>query len=200
MMNKNGSILAGLGIAVAVFLCIGMITFSVFAGFYDQFNNESKAVEGSWAQVENVYQRRIDLIPNLVAATKGIFEQEREVFGAIAKARQHYATAENSTQKVEATNQVESSLARLLVIMENYPQLYSNQTVQGLMFVLAGTENRISVERERYNKVVQQYNTDISSFMGRFFAALYGFKDKPFFKTVTAGAEIAPVINLSLKN
>lgn len=179
-------------------LVIGMSLFGWVNDSYNSFVQGSNKVDSQWAQVENVYQRRIDLIPNLVEATKGIFEQEREVFGAIAEARTHYANAKQSDEKVQATNQMESALARLMVVIENYPQLRSSEVVNNLMFEMSGTENRITVERQRYNEEVRIYNTNIQSFIGRFLATFFGFKEKALFKAMP-GSEIAPKVNLSLK-
>jgi LemA protein len=109
--------------------------------------------------------------------------------------RQRYSGAQSSAQKVEAANQMESALSRLLVVMENYPQLRSNETVQQLMVQLEGTENRISVERRRYNEVVQDFNTSIKRFPGMIFAGMMGFKDKPYFES-QKGAETAPKVDL----
>lgn len=186
-------------VTVALFI----IAFAIF-GAVEQAYNElvvyKNAAISQWAQVENVYQRRVDLIPNLVQATKGIFEQEREVFGAIANARAHYANAPSGTsEKVQAANSLDSALARLMVIVENYPQLRSSETVNNLMFEMAGTENRITVERMRYNESVRVYATATQTFIGRFFSSFFGFKEIPYFKATTAGAETAPQVNLSLK-
>lgn len=191
-------LLIGVAITFVLLIWIALGVFGWVNSNYNNFMVKSQSVDAQWAQVENVYQRRFDLIPNLVEATKGIFEQEREVFGAIAKARQHYATAESPSDKVAATNQVESALARLLVVMENYPQLRSSETVNNLMFEVSGTENRVSVERMRYNEVALSYNTSIKTFIGRFLATFFGFVEKPYFKA-QEGSELAPKINLSLK-
>ena len=193
-------LLISFGIVVALIVWIALGLFGWINGAYNGFVSTGQRTDSQWAQVENVYQRRIDLIPNLVEATKGIFEQEREVFGAIAEARTHYAgTQPNTPEKVEATNQLESALARLMVIIENYPQLRSSEVVSNLMFEMAGTENRITVERQRYNEVVQVYNIQTKTFIGRFIATFFGFKEKPYFKAITIGAEVAPKVNLSLK-
>src|SRR3990172_3828085 len=111
---------------------------------YNGLVTKSQNIDGQWAQVETQYQRRFDLIPNLVNSVKGIFTQEQEVFGKIAEARQNYAGAKSVDEKAAAATQVESALGRLLVIVENYPQLQSNTAVLGLMDELAGTENRVS--------------------------------------------------------
>jgi LemA protein len=186
---KKGLIVTG--VLVLLLVVIG----AALGGYYNSFVTKSKAVDNQWAQVETQYQRRFDLIPNLVAATKGTLKQEQKVFGEIAQARTHYSGAQSATEKVKAANQVESALGRLLVIMENYPQLKSNETVQQLMAQLEGTENRISVERRRYNDVVTDYNTSISRVPGVFFSGMFGFNEKPLFKSA-AGAEKAPKVDL----
>jgi LemA protein len=166
---------------------------SSLVGTYNSLVTQSQTVDNQWAQVETQYQRRFDLIPNLVEATKGIFEQEKEVFGKLAEARQGYAGAQNPSQKAEAAAQVESALARLLVIVENYPQLRSNENVLSLMDELAGTENRVSVERKRYNDEVKTFNTQIKRFPTNFIAPIFGFSERSYFEAVEA-AEEAPKV------
>lgn len=183
--------LIAVGAIVAVLIVIG----AVFAGYYNSFVTKSQAIDNQWAQVETQYQRRFDLIPNLVSATRGIMKQEREVFGAIAEARTRYSGAQTPDARVDAANQMESALGRLLVIMENYPQLRSSGTVQQLMVQLEGTENRISVERRRYNDIVRDYNTSIKRVPGALFAGILGFDEKPYFES-QAGAEQAPKVDL----
>lgn len=186
---KKGLIVAGIFILILV--AAGM----VFSGFYNSFVGKSQLVDNQWAQVETQYQRRFDLIPNLVNATKGALKQEREVFGAIAEARTRYSGARSSEQRVRAAGELESALARLLVIVENYPQLRSNENIQQLMAQLEGTENRISVERRRYNDAVTDYNVSIKRFPGVVFARMLGFNEKSLFKS-EAGAEKAPKVDL----
>jgi LemA protein len=182
-------------IAVGVIVVLIAVVVGMFAGFYNSLVAKNQAVDSQWAQVETQYQRRMDLIPGLVNATKGTLKQEQKVFGAIAEARTRYSGAQSSAQKVEAANQMESALSRLLVIVENYPQLRSNETVQQLMVQLEGTENRISVERRRYNEVVQDFNTSVKRFPAVIFAGMMGFKDKPYFES-QKGAETAPKVDL----
>ncbi len=172
----------------------------VFAGFYAWgiYNKlvTSDEQDGSlWAQVETQYQRRFDLIPNLTASVMGIFNQEKAVFDNIAEARTRYAGASSVSDKVAAANQVESSLARLLVVLENYPQLKSSEAVQSLMVQLEGTENRISVERKRFNDGVRDYNLVVKRFPGKILASLFGFSEKEYFEAVE-GSEAAPKVEL----
>ena len=150
------------------------------------------------ADIEVQYQRRFDLIPNLVSAVEGIMEQEREVFAQLAEARTRYAgTQAGSSDRVGAINQVEGSLARLLVVMENYPQLRSNETVQAQIAELSGTENRIAVARERYNEAVRDLNQQVRSFPTNLMAGIFGFDQKEPFAAAT-GAEKAPVVDMNL--
>ena len=177
----------------------GAVAFLVFwlVGAYNGLVTLNEDVTSSWAQVETQYQRRFDLIPNLVEATKGVMSQEQEVFGTIAKARQGYAGATTQDEKVRATGEMESSLARLLVIMENYPTLKSNETVLSLMDELAGTENRVSVERGRYNEVVKIFNVKVKKIPTVFFANMLGFDEREFFEA-TQQAEQAPKVDLKI--
>jgi LemA protein len=126
---------------------------------YNTFVSQDEAIKAQWAQVENQLQRRNDLIPNLVETTKGIAQQEQDVFGRIAESRAKLAGATTPEERMQAANEQSSALARLLVVVENYPQLRSSDTFNRLMDELSGTENRIAVERMRYNERVQEYNT-----------------------------------------
>jgi LemA protein len=146
-----------------------------------------------WKQVEVDYQRRFDLIPNLVESVKGIMKQETEVFTAIADARTRYSGASTPDEKAKAAGQVESALGRLLVITENYPQLKSSDTVQTLMSQLEGTENRISVQRLRFNEMVQTYNLKVRQVPSSIIAAIFGFEVKTYFEAA-AGSEVAPKV------
>lgn len=170
-----------------------IIIWTVFS--YNSLVTANLAVDNSWAQVESQYQRRFDLIPNLVSSVQGVMSQEKEVFGKLADARSHYAGATTVNQKAEAAGKVEASLARLLVITENYPQLKSSENVSLLMAELSGTENRVAVERVRFNNAVTLYNTKVATFPGNIFAKLFSFKNRPLFKA-DFSAEKAPVIKL----
>ena len=149
---------------------------------YNRFVGQEEAIKTQWAQVENQLQRRNDLIPNLVETTKGFAQQERDVFGQIAESRAKLAGAQTPEQKIAAANEQSAALARLLVVVENYPQLKSNETFARLMDELAGTENRLAVERMRYNERVQEYNTLRRQFPSNITAGIFGFKgDYPLF-------------------
>ncbi len=163
------------------------------AGYYNSFVTKVNGIDGQWKQVEVQYQRRFDLIPNLVESVKGIQKQEQVVFGAVNDARTAYAGAKTPADKVVAANQLEGSLSRLIAVFENYPQIKSDQAVLRLMDELSGTENRISVERRRYNELVQSYNTSISVIPGRLLAGIFGYSPREYFKTVT-GSDTPPQV------
>ena len=148
---------------------------------YNQFVSQEEAIKTQWAQVENQLQRRNDLIPNLVETTKGVAQQERDVFGQIAESRAKLSGAQTPEQTIQAANEQSAALARLLVIVENYPQLRSSETFNRLMDELAGTENRIAVERMRYNERVQEYNTARRQFPSNITAGIFGFREYPVF-------------------
>ena len=161
---------------------------------YNTFVSKEEGVKAQWAQVENQLQRRNDLIPNLVETTKGIAQQEKDVFGQIAESRAKLAGASTPDQTIQAANEQSAALARLLVIVENYPQLRSNETFNRLMDELSGTENRIAVERMRYNERVQDYNTTRRQFPSNVTASIFGFKEYPLFNAPPA-AEQVPKVN-----
>lgn len=161
---------------------------------YNKFVSLSESVDGQWAQVETQYQRRFDLIPNLVESVKGVMSQEVEIFTAIAEARTRYAGAVTVDEKAQAAGQVESALGRLLVITENYPQLKSSDAVQTLMVQIEGTENRVSVERGRFNDFVRQYNVLTKRVPGMIVAKLFGFGEREYFESVE-GSEEAPKVS-----
>lgn len=167
-----------------------------FVSVYNGLITRNAAVDNQWAQVETQYQRRFDLIPNLVNATQGVLTQEQKVFGDLAKARSAYAGAQSTNEKAQAATQLESALSRLLVIVENYPQLRSSETVQSLMDELAGTENRISVERRRYNDEVKNYNIYIATFPTNIPASLFGYHQRTYFQSA-ANADQAPEVKLN---
>lgn len=162
---------------------------------YNSFVSLNTAVDTQWAQVEAVYQRRFDLIPNLVASVQGSMKQEQKVFGDIAEARTRYSGASTVDQKAAAASQVDGALGRLLVVMENYPQLASIGNVQNLMTQLEGTENRISTERQRFNDAVGAMNIKVQRFPSNIFAGMFGFHAREFFQS-TSGAEVAPKVTL----
>ena len=163
---------------------------------YNRFVSQEEAVKAQWAQVENQLQRRNDLIPNLLETTKGFAQQERDVFGAIADSRAKLAGAQTPEQRIQAANEQSAALARLLVVVENYPQLRSSETFARLMDELAGTENRLAVERQRYNERVQEYNTSRRTFPANITNAIFRFQDYPLF-TAPEAAKVVPKIDFS---
>jgi LemA protein len=148
---------------------------------YNRFVSQEEAIKTQWAQVENQLQRRNDLVPNLVETVKGVAQQERDVFGQIAESRAKLAGARSPEETIQAANEQSAALARLLVVVENYPQLKSNEQFARLMDELSGTENRIAVERMRYNERVQEYNTARRQFPSNVTAGMFGFKEYPLF-------------------
>ncbi|WP_432408982.1 LemA family protein [Wukongibacter sp. M2B1] len=181
-------------VVIAIVAIIGIAGMWV-VGIYNGMITMSENVDAQWAVVESKLQRRYDLIPNLVNSVKGIMTQEQEVFKNIADARAKLAGASTTTEEVNASSELEGALSRLLVVMENYPELRSVESVNNLMDELAGTENRISVERDRYNMAVKEYNSSIKRFPRNLLAGMLGFADKPYFEA-TEGAETAPEVQL----
>jgi LemA protein len=163
---------------------------------YNRFVTQEEAIKAQWAQVENQLQRRNDLIPNLVESVKGFAQQERDVFGQIADSRAKLSGARTPAETIAAANEQSSALARLLVVVENYPELRSNESFNRLMDELSGTENRIAVERMRYNERVQEYNTSRRRFPSNVTAGIFGFKEYPLFDA-PKDAERLPKVDFS---
>jgi LemA protein len=180
-------------IAGAIIVIIFFSLYSFFKGTYNTFVTLDVTVKASWAQVENQLQRRYDLIPNLVETVKGYAKQERDVFIDVTKARSQVGSAGNIPDKIKANNELSGALSRLLVVVERYPDLKSNQNFMRLQDELAGTENRISVERRRYNESVKAYNVKIRSFPANILAGMYGFSKATFFE-VPAEAKATPKV------
>jgi LemA protein len=180
-------------IAIIVVLVLAGSLYSFFKGTYNQFVTLDEAVKSSWAQVENQLQRRFDLIPNLVETVKGYAKQEQNVLVEVTNARARVGGATTVPDKITANNELSSALSRLLVVVEQYPDLKSNQNFLRLQDELAGTENRIAVERKRYNEAVQAYNVAIRSFPANLLAGMYGFAKAAFFEA-PAAAKAAPQV------
>jgi LemA protein len=199
-MSKGGRIGCIVGVVLAVLVLI--IVFS-FWGTYNKLVTLEEGVNESWSQVQNVYQRRYDLIPNLVETVKGYAEHERETFQAVTEARSRVGgvmqlnaqdlTAENLQRFQEAQAGLAGALQRLLVLRENYPELKANQNFLRLQDELAGTENRIAVERRRFNQTVQTYNTTIRRFPQNILAGIFGFAKKPYFEAEDTAQEAPKV-------
>lgn len=179
---------------LAGIVLVGLLMFGWVSGTYNRFISKNETVENEWAQVETQYQRRFDLIPNLVSSTKGFMKQEQKVFGDIAEARTRYAGSKPLTnERVEATNQYESAIGRLLVIMENYPELKSSETVRALMDELAGTENRVLIARQRYNDQVKEFNVIAKRFPSNLIAKFFGFEIKLFYNSDEKVSEVPKI-------
>ena len=180
-----------------VLLIVAFLFGSAYFSRRNQMAIKKEAVNAAWAQVDVVLQRRADLIPNLVQTVKGYAVQEQTVFGDIAAARAAMMGAKTPADKIAANGQLDSALSRLMVIVENYPQLKSNENFMRLQDELAGTENRIAVERKRYNDSVQDYNTYIQQFPASMFAASAGFKPNNAYFTATEASREVPHVNFA---
>ncbi|MFH1200894.1 MAG: LemA family protein [bacterium] len=174
---------------------LAVILILVFWGVskYNGFIIQGEQITAQWAQVENQYQRRFDLIPNIVNTVKGVAKQEQTVFGAIADARTRYSGAITPDQKAQAATQVESALGRLLAIAENYPVLQSSQAYRDLIVSLEGTENRIAVERQKYNDLVRIFDTNVKTFPTSIIANIFGVTERAYFDVPAANQEIPKV-------
>ena len=190
----------GLIAVIVVIVVIGLIALAFFGQYVSARNNmvsKNEAVKAAWSQVDIVLQRRADLIPNLVETVKGYAKQEQTVFGDIAKARSALLSAGTPQEKIAANGQLDGALGRLLLVVENYPQLKSNENFLRLQDELAGTENRIAVERKRYNDTLQDYNTYVQQFPNNIFAGWAGFKANPAYFTASEGSREVPKVNFS---
>lgn len=192
----------GLGIVFGVFLLIGLIIYGWVAGTYNNFVTLEQKVDAQWGQVENVYQRRADLIPNLVETVKGYAAHERGVFEAVTEARAKIGqikidpanmTPTMLAQYQAAQGELTQALSRLLLVVENYPQLKANENFLALQSQLEGTENRVAQERRRYNEVTQEYNTAIKRFPANILAGMFGKAQKPYFQADPGAKEVPKV-------
>lgn len=181
-------------IVLVVLLVAGLIFGGSLVGVRNELVQQREAVTGQWAQVDVALQRRADLIPNLVETVKGFAAQEKEVFQSVADARAALLGARSPEEKIDANARVDSALGRLLLIVENYPQLKSNENFLRLQDELAGTENRITVERRKYNESVQLYNTSIELFPKNIAASLFGFSRNDAYFRTDPGARTAPKV------
>src|SRR3954452_14718594 len=189
-MNKTAIVL--ITIVALILLAVGK-----YIGVKNTLVAKNEAVKTSWSQVDIVLQRRADLIPNLVETVKGYAKQEQTVFGDIAKARSQLLNAGTPEQKISANAQLDGALGRLLLIVENYPQLKSNENFLRLQDELAGTENRIAVERQRYNDTLKDYNIYVQQFPNNVFASSLGYKPNNAYFTASEGSREAPRVNFS---
>lgn len=181
-------------IVLGVLVVGGLVLGGKLVGTRNDLVVQRESINGAWSQVDVALQRRADLIPNLVETVKGFAKQEQQVFADIANARAALSGARNPSEKIEANSRIDSALSRLLVVVESYPQLKSNENFSRLQDELAGTENRIAVERRKYNEVVQRYNTSIELFPNNLAAGLFGFqRNDAYFKTDPAKREAPQV-------
>lgn len=186
--GKKILIIGGVVLVLALFS-----VYSLFKGSYNNFVTMDEGVRSSWAQVENQLQRRYDLIPNLVETVKGYAKQEKDVLVEVTNARARVGGAGKVSDKMAANNELSGALSRLLIVVERYPELKSNQNFLRLQDELAGTENRIAVERRRYNEVVQAYNVAIRSFPSNIVAGMFGFEKAAFFEAPAAAQAVPQV-------
>ncbi len=186
----------GLKIVLIIIGILLLVSFSTFRWVINGYNNViamDENVKGKWAQVENQLKRRYDLIPNLIETVKGYAAHEKELFKHIADARTKYFQANSVKEKIQASNQLEGVLSRLLLLREAYPNLKANESFLKLQDSLEGTENRIAVERKRYNEAVQSLNTYRRTFFGRFFASLAGVSSAEYYEIPEAEKEVPKV-------
>jgi len=187
-------------IVIVVLVLIALVAFGQYVGVRNTLVTKNEAVKASWSQVDIVLQRRADLIPNLVETVKGIAGQEQKVFGDIAAARSRLLSAGTPADKIAANQQLDGAIGRLLVVVENYPQLKSNENFLRLQDELAGTENRIAVERKRYNDTLQDYNTYVQKFPNNIYAGWAGFKPNPAYFAASEESRQVPKVNFSTPN
>jgi LemA protein len=180
-------------IIVGVILLVGFMAFGKIIAEYNRVIAMDENVKGTWAQVENQLKRRYDLIPNLVESVKGYAKHEKELFENIAQARTQYFQAKDVKGKIKASNQLEGVLSRLLLLQERYPVLKANESFLKLQDSLEGTENRIAVERKRYNESVQVLNTYIRTFFGRFYAMFAGVSKAEYYEVPEAEKAVPKV-------
>jgi LemA protein len=184
-------------IVLVVIVVIALVAFGQYVGVRNTLVTKNEAVKAAWSQVDIVLQRRADLIPNLVETVKGYAQQEVTVFGDIAKARSALLSAGTPQEKIAANGQLDGALGRLLVVVENYPQLKSNENFLRLQDELAGTENRIAVERKRYNDTLQDYNTYVQQFPNNIYAGWAGFKPNEAYFAATEASRQVPKVNFA---
>jgi LemA protein len=173
---------------------LALIAVTVSGCSYNKFTTQEEAIKGSWGEVQNQIQRRNDLIPNLVETVKGYAAHEEGVFKAIADARAKLLAAKSPAETIEAANQQSSALGRLLAVVENYPNLKANEQFNRLMDELAGTENRLTVARMRYNERIQEYNTTRRRFPSNVTAKMFGFKEYPYYEAPPS-SQAAPKVD-----
>ncbi len=190
-------LLAVVGIIIALLVLVAALVGGSYVKSRNEMVRKSEAIKQAWAQVDVVLQRRADLIPNLVETVKGYAKQEQTVYADIANARAGLLSAKTPADKIAANGQLDGALGRLLLIVENYPNLKSDQNFLALQDELAGSENRIAVERRRYNEAIQDYNTYIGLFPNSIYAGWAGFQRNNDYFTASEGAKQAPKVDFS---
>src|SRR5438067_9982813 len=194
MASKSETEMKILLVIVGVLLVVGLMFGGKFVAVSNELATQNEAIAGAWSQVDVALQRRADLIPNLVSTVKGFATHEQQVIDSVTAARAALGGARTPQEKIAANTQLDSALSRLLVISENYPNLKSNENFLRLQDELAGTENRIAIERRKYNEVVQRYNTQIALFPNNLIASMAGFhRNDAYFKT-DPGSRTAPKV------
>ena len=188
-------LLAVVGVGLVVLLVVAVVVGGSYVSAKNEMVRKNEAIKQEWSQVDVVLQRRADLIPNLVATVKGYAKQEQTVFGDIANARAGLLNARTPADKIAANGKLDGALGRLLLIVENYPDLKSNQNFMALQDELAGSENRIAVERRRYNEAIQDYNTYIGLFPNSIFAGWAGFQRNNDYFAATESSRQAPKVD-----
>ena len=190
-------LLAAVGAVVVLLVLVALMVGGSYVSSKNEMVRKNEAIKQAWSQVDVVLQRRADLIPNLVETVKGYAKHEQTVFGDIANARAGLLNARTPAAKIAANGQLDGALGRLLAIAENYPTLKSNQNFLALQDELAGTENRIAVERRRYNEAIQDYNTYIGLFPNNIFAGWAGFQRNNDYFAASGAAREAPKVDFS---
>jgi LemA protein len=181
-------------VVLGILLLVGLMFAGKFVSVRNDLAVQNEAIAGAWSQVDVALQRRADLIPNLVSTVKGFATHEQQVIDSVTAARAALGGARSPQEKIAANTQLDGAISRLLVISENYPNLKSNENFMRLQDELAGTENRIAVERRKYNEVVQRYNTQIALFPNNLIASMSGFqRNDAYFKT-DPGSRVAPKV------
>jgi LemA protein len=184
-------------IVIGVLVLVVLAVVGQYIGVKNSLVSKDEAVKSAWSQVDIVLQRRADLIPNLVETVKGYAQQEVTVFGDIAKARSALLSAGTPADKIAANRQLDGAIGRLLVVVENYPQLKSNENFLRLQDELAGTENRIAVERKRYNDTLRDYNTYVRQFPNSIYAGWSGFKPNAAYFEASEASRATPKVNFA---
>jgi len=191
-------LLAVVGVVLVLLVVIALVVGGAYVSSKNEMVRENEAIKQEWSQVDVVLQRRADLIPNLVETVKGYAKQEQTVFGDIANARAGLLNARTPADKIAANGKLDGALGRLLLIVENYPDLKSNQNFMALQDELAGNENRIAVERRRYNEAIQDYNTYIGLFPNSIFAGWAGFQRNNDYFAASESARQAPKVDFGV--